>query len=176
MGNRSQIFLCRGIFPEVDPTKMKTAEEIAAFLQPIAASCGAEIYEVVFKQGKNPSLTVFIDSDKEGGVDLDLCEAVHNAIDGPLDELDPTFGRPYTLNVSSPGLDRPFRNDKDFYKNIGKKVEIRLYAPIKGQKFFEAVLEEFDPVAGNIRVSCEKDSFKLNLNQIAKISQAIDFE
>ena len=54
--------------------KMKTAEEIAAFLQPIAASCGAEIYEVVFKQGKNPSLTVFIDSDKEGGVDLDLCE------------------------------------------------------------------------------------------------------
>ena len=56
--------------------KMKTAEEIAAFLQPIAASCGAEIYEVVFKQGKNPSLTVFIDSDKEGGVDLDLCEAV----------------------------------------------------------------------------------------------------
>ena len=156
--------------------KMKTAEEIAAFLQPIAASCGAEIYEVVFKQGKNPSLTVFIDSDKEGGVDLDLCEAVHNAIDGPLDEFDPTFGRPYTLNVSSPGLDRPFRNDKNFYKNIEKKVEIRLYAPIKGQKFFEAVLEEFDPVAGNIRVSCEKDSFKLNLNQIAKISQAIDFE
>ena len=82
--------------------KMKTAEEIAAFLQPIAASCGAEIYEVVFKQGKNPSLTVFIDSDKEGGVELDLCESVHNAIDGPLDELDPTFGRPYTLNASSP--------------------------------------------------------------------------
>ena len=156
--------------------KVKTTQEIEQALLPVAQAMEVEIFEIVFKQGKNPSLTVYLDTEKEGGIDLDTCERFHNAIDPVLDELDPTFGQPYTLNVSSPGLDRPFRNDKDFYKNIGKKVEIRLYAPIKGQKFFEAVLEEFDPVAGNIRVSCEKDSFKLNLNQIAKISQAIDFE
>lgn len=156
--------------------KFKTSEEIAEFLQPIAEAVGVEIFEVVFKQGKNPSLTVYIDTEAEGGVDLKLCETFHNAINAPLDELDPSFGQPYTLNVSSPGLDRPFKRDKDFYKNIGKKVEIRLYAPIKGEKLMEVVLEEFDPLAGNIRISCKGDSFKLNLNQIAKISKAIDFE
>lgn len=156
--------------------KVKTCEEIAAFLQPIAESQNLEIYEVVFKQGKNPSLTVYIDTDAEGGIDLNMCERFHNAIDAPLDELDPTFGQPYTLNVSSPGLDRPFKKDKDFFKNIGKKVEVRLYAPLKGEKLIEAVLEEYDPLAGNLRLSRGKDSFKLNLNQIAKISKAIDFE
>ena len=76
VGNRSQIFLCRGIFPEGDPMKMKTAEEIAAFLQPIAASCGAEIYEVVFKQGKNPSLTVFIDSEDRKSTRLNSSHSI----------------------------------------------------------------------------------------------------
>ena len=106
--------------------KVKSNEEIAEFLKPIAENLNLEIFEVVFKQAKNPSLTIFIDSEKEGGVDLNDCEAFHNAIDVPLDEFDPTFGKPYTLNVSSPGLDRPFKTDKDFLRNIGKKVEIKL--------------------------------------------------
>lgn len=156
--------------------KVKSVEEIERALQPIAQELELEIYEIVFKQGKTPSLTVYIDTQAEGGVDLNLCEKFHNAIDGPLDELDPTFGAAYTLNVSSPGLDRPFKNDRDFYKNIGKKVEIRLYAPLKGEKFFEAELDEYDPVGGNIRITRGKESLKLNLNQIAKISRAIDFE
>ena len=85
--------------------KMKTAEEIAAFLQPLAASCGAEIYEVVFKQGKNPSLTVFIDSDKEGGVDILDCEAISRKLSDLLDEADPIEGS-YTLEVGSAGAER----------------------------------------------------------------------
>lgn len=157
--------------------KVKTNEEIAEFLQPIAKSLNLEIFEVVFKQGKNPSLTVYIDTDKEGGVDLNDCEAFHNAIDIPLDEFDPTFGKTYTLNVSSPGIDRPFKTDKDFLKNIGEKVEIKLYAPIKkGEKFIEAVLIDYNKDAGNITIARANETLKLNLNQIAKISKAIDFE
>lgn len=157
--------------------KVKTNEEIAEFLQPIAKSLNLEIFEVVFKQGKNPSLTVYIDTDKEGGVDLNDCEEFHNAIDIPLDEFDPTFGKTYTLNVSSPGIDRPFKTDKDFLKNIGEKVEIKLYAPIKkGEKFIEAVLIDYNKDAGNITIARANETLKLNLNQIAKISKAIDFE
>lgn len=156
--------------------KVKSVQEIEAALLPVAEEIGVEIYEVVFKQGRNPQLTVFIDTDREGGIDLDTCEKFHNAIDPVLDELDPTYGQPYTLNVSSPGIDRPFKKDSDFLRHIGKKVEIKLYAPIKGQKFFEAVLAEYNPGAGNITVEREGKSFKLNLSQIVKISEAIDFD
>ena len=65
---------------------------------------------------KNPSLTIFIDNE-DGTIDLDTCERFHNAIDGPIDELNPYDGA-YTLNVSSPGLDRPFKTERDFMRNI----------------------------------------------------------
>lgn len=156
--------------------KVKPLEEIERALRPIAEEQGVELYEVVFRQGRHPSLTVFLDTCREGGIDLDACERFHNAADPVLDELDPTFGQPYTLNVSSPGLDRPFKKDSDFLKNIGKKVEIKLFAPIRGEKFFEAVLREYDGAAGNITVEREGETFKLNLSQIVKISQAIEFD
>ena len=156
--------------------KVKSADEIGRALLPVAEELGIEIYEVVFKQGKDPSLTIFLDTEEEGGIDLDTCEAFHNAADPILDELDPTYGQPYTLNVSSPGLDRPFKKESDFRRNIGKRVEVKLYAPRKGKKFFEAVLKEFDLKSGNVTLEEGGEVFKLNLTQIVKISQAIDFE
>ena len=81
---------------------------------------------------------MFIDA--PGGVDLLLCEKFHRAADGPLDELDPTYGAPYTLNCSSAGLDRPFKTEKDYARHVGEKVEIHLYAPIGGAKYYEGVL------------------------------------
>ena len=156
--------------------KGKTLEEIGLALAPVAQSIGVEIYEIVFRQGKNPSLTIYLDTDAEGGIDLDTCEKFHNAADPVLDELDPTFGQPYTLNVSSPGLDRPFKKDKDYLRNIGKKVEVKLYAPHKGEKFFEAVLLEYDSAAANVTLDKGGEVFKLNLSQIVKMSQAIEFD
>lgn len=156
--------------------KIRTVEEIERALSPVAEELGVEIYEVVFKQGKAPSLTIYLDTEKEGGIDLDTCEAFHNAADPILDELDPTYGQPYTLNVSSPGLDRPFKKESDFSRNLGKKVEVKLYAPRKGKKLFEAVLKGYDLNAGNVTLDEDGEVFKLNLTQIVKISQAIDFE
>ncbi len=156
--------------------KVKSAEEIGAALAPVAQAVGVEIYEIVFKQGKNPSLTVFLDTDREGGIDLDTCEKFHNAADPVLDALDPTYGLPYTLNVSSPGIDRPFKKDSDYLRHIGKKVEIKLYAPLKGEKLFEAVLKEYNPQAGNVTLERGGETFKLNLSQIVKMSEAIEFD
>ncbi len=121
--------------------KVKPAAEVAAFLEPIAKEVGAELVEAVWDL-RARSLTLVIDA--EGGVDLDLCEKFHRAVDGPLDELDPTFGAPYTLNCSSPGLDRPFKTARDFGRHLGEKIEVHLYAPFEGKKYYEGVLTGFD--------------------------------
>ena len=97
--------------------KFKSAEEIKSAIKPIADGMKIEIFDVQTKPGREPSLTVFIDT--ENGVDIDTCEKFHNAIDEPLDQLDPSFGEAYTLNVSSPGLDRPFKKPEDFMNISG---------------------------------------------------------
>ena len=91
--------------------KFKPVEEIIAFLTKYADEIGVEIVDVEAKSGKSPYLTVFID--KDGGVDLDTLEKFHNLINVPLDEFDP-YDSPYTLNVSSPGIDRPLKTQRDF--------------------------------------------------------------
>ena len=152
--------------------KIKPIEEIQNTLQPIADEMQIEIVEVEFKQGREPALTVYIDT--ETGVDLNTCEKFHRAIDPVLDELDPTFGAPYTLNVSSPGLDRPLKTARDFQKRMGERVEVKLYAPLKGKKFFEATLVGYD---GNcVELEEKGETLKLELSKIAKICKAIDFD
>jgi ribosome maturation factor RimP len=152
--------------------KIKTIEEIQNGLQPIADEMEIEIVEVEFKQGKEPALTVYIDI--EGGVDLDTCEKFHRAIDPVLDEIDPTFGAPYTLNVSSPGLDRPLKTKRDYDKCMGEKVEIKLFAPMKGKKLFEAKLVGYDDNC--VEVEDKGEVIKFEKNKIAKICRAIDFD
>ncbi|MBQ7879165.1 MAG: ribosome maturation factor RimP [Clostridia bacterium] len=152
--------------------KVKPIEEIRQGLQPIADELEIEIVEIEFKQGHSPALTVYIDT--ETGVDLDTCEKFHRAIDPVLDEIDPTFGAAYTLNVSSPGLDRPLKTERDFRKCLGVKVEVKLFAPMKGQKFFEATLADFDE--NSVTLNDGKETFKIEKSKIAKICRAIDFD
>lgn len=150
---------------------VKPIEEIKSFLETIARPMGIEIVDVEFSD-KDNALTVFIET--EAGVDLDTCEKFHNAIMEPIDELDPTYDQPYTLNVSSPGLDRPFKTERDFERNLAKEVELKLYAPLKGKKFLEGVLTAFDE--NTVTVKTEKEELKIARNKIAKINKAIKFE
>lgn len=152
--------------------KVKSIEDVHSALQPIADGMEIEIVEVEFKQGREPALTVYIDT--ESGVDLNTCEAFHRAIDPILDELDPTYGLPYTLNVSSPGLDRPLKTERDFNKCMGKKVEVKLFAPLQGKKFFEAVLVGFDEHC--VSIDDNGNVLKLEKSKIAKINRAIEFD
>lgn len=152
--------------------KVKSNQEILDAMLPIAESVGVELVEVEFKQGKNPSLTLYID--KEGGVDLDACERFHRAVDAPLDEFDPTFGLPYTLNVSSLGADRPFKTDKDFNSRIGKKVEVKLYNSIRGKKMLDGVLMTYDGKNITLKVD-EKNTYTIDLKNTVKVNDYIDF-
>ena len=153
--------------------KVKSNQEILEFAQNIAKPLGIDLVEVEVKQGKNPELTFYID--KEGGVDLNTCELFHNAINEPLDELDPTFGMPYRLNVSSLGIDRPFKTDNDFISHIGQRVEVKLYSSIKGKKFYDGILMSYDKEKITLKVD-EKNTFTIELKNIVKINEYIDFE
>lgn len=153
--------------------KVKSNAEIAEFLSAIANPMGIRVFEVEFKQGKNPALTVYID--KDGGVDLDTCELFHRAIDEPLDELDPTFGQPYTLNVSSLGVDRPFKTDEDFNSHIGQMVEVKLINSIRGKKFYDGILTSYDGKNITLRVD-DKTTFTIDLKNTVKVNEYIDFE
>lgn len=151
--------------------KFKPTEEISAMLKNIAEPMGIEIVEVECNE-KSGALTVFIET--EQGVDLDTCEKFHNAIFDPIDELDPSYGAPYTLNVSSPGLDRPFKTFRDFERNLNKEVELKLYAPLKGKKFLQGFMTAFDE--NSVTVKLEKEEVKIPRNKIAKINKAIKFD
>lgn len=153
--------------------QIKDMGEIREFLQKIADTMQIEIVDLTWKDSL-AELTVYIDNDDEKGVDLDTCEKFHNAIFEPLDEFDPTFDKPYTLNVSSPGLDRAFTTNRDYEKNVGKEVELKLYAPLKGKKFYEGVLLAFDD--NTVTVKCSKEEIKFARGKIAKINKAIKFE
>ena len=152
---------------------MKTEQKVLEKIEPIVTALGYEVVDIEFeKKYGEDNLTVFIDIPT--GVSLDDCEKVHYAIDPALDELDPTNGKPYVLNVSSPGLDRPFKKQRDFERNYGKEVEVKLYAPLKGKKIYEGVLVERGENVTVIKLS--KETITIENNKIALVRPLVKFE
>ena len=122
---------------------MSVATKAEECIKGIIEDLGYDIIEVDYsKRFGGMHLTVYID--KPEGISLDDCEKVHRAIDGPLDELDPTAGAGYTLNVSSPGLDRPLKNEKDYVRNKGKEVEVSLYLAVEGSKKHKGIFTDWN--------------------------------
>ena len=150
----------------------KLTDSVAEFVRPIIEQNGMELVDVEFKkQYGQDTLTVFVD--KEGGMDLIACEQIHNAISDPLDELDPTNGAAYNLNVSSPGLDRPLKTARDFEKKMNQEVEVSLYKAIEKLKKFEGKLVAYD--GETCDVEYKGQTIKLNIKDIAVIRAAIKF-
>lgn len=152
---------------------MKIEQSVIEKIQPTVTALGYEIVDVEFeKKNGEDNLTIFIDIPT--GVSLDDCEKVHYAVDPLLDELDPTAGKPYILNVSSPGLDRPFKKQRDYERNYGKEVEIKLYAPLKGKKVYEGVLVTRDE--NSLTLNLGKEEIKIENNKIAIARPLVKFE
>jgi len=148
-------------------------KQVEELIVPIAEGLGLEVVEVAFeKKYDGMNLTVFID--KKGGVNLDDCEALHRAIDEPLDELDPTNGGAYTLNVSSPGLDREIKTDKDLNRNLGEILEINLFKKIGLSKKFIGELVTFNETSITIKDKKGKEVI-IERNIISKATKYIEF-
>lgn len=150
----------------------KISEEVEKFILPIVESLGYELVEVEFaKKYNGDNLTVFID--KQGGVNIEDCEKVHNAIDEPLDELNPTNDKPYTLNVSSVGLDRPIVSDKDYERNIGAVLEVRLFQAIEKKKLFVGELVRFSEE--EVVLLVDEKEMVIERKLISKATKYIEF-
>ena len=106
-------------------------DRISEAVSPILWTLGLELADVVcVGQGPRSVVRVFID--KPEGVTLEDCERAHKALGPALDVADP-FPHAYTLEVSSPGLDRPFKRIPDYRRAIGKRVTLKLREPLAGQ-------------------------------------------
>ena len=153
---------------------MSVKERVEEMVLPILEGLGYELVEVTYqKQHDAMHLTIYIDSDKEGGVSLDDTEIVANAIDQPLDALDPTSGEPFVLNVSSPGLDRPLKTERDYMKKIGTEIEVSLYAPVAGSKKHIGKLVSYQN--GSISLETKSGELQIETKSIAVAKPYITF-
>lgn len=126
-------------------TKKQIESACEELVLPIIEERGFELVDVEYvKEGSTYYLRVY--ADKEGGITIDDCVEVSRALNPKLDAYDKELKDPYILEVSSPGLLRPLKKDKDFARNIGKMVEIKLFKPLDGSKNkeFEAELKGYD--------------------------------
>ena len=151
----------------------KVTEQVTQLVTPIAEGFGLEVVEVEYaKKFEGMHLTIFID--KEGGVTIDDCEKLHRAIDEPLDRLDPIEVQ-YTLNVSSLGLDRPLKTERDFKRNLNKKISVKLYkADENKNKKYEGVLVAYDDATFTIETD-KKQQITFDKKSTAHIEPVIEF-
>lgn len=161
---------------------MKKAELIQMvenFLKPFAEEKKYEIVDVDFvKEGANWYLRVF--ADKEGGFSINDCVDTSHYLDEKLENADP-IETPYILEVSSPGLDRPLKKDKDYTRSIGKLVEVRLYQTrsegvFQGQKEFTALLSGCDNEKQTVILEAENGAQEeFTRKELAAIRLAVVF-
>lgn len=143
---------------------------IDEFTNIILSGTDIELIDVEYvKEGTHKYLRVYID--KEGGVTLQDCQEVSQKLSMKLDEVDP-IEENYFLEVSSPGIDRPLKNNKDLERSIGKDIEISLYKPLDGKKKFVGLLKSYDEE--NIVINVD-DEIVIPRKDIAKINLAIIF-
>jgi len=151
-----------------DIYEQKTEELVT----PIIESNHFELVDVEYvKELGNWYLRIYID--KSGGITVDDCEIVSRALGDKLDEKD-FIEDAYILEVSSPGLGRPLKKEKDFERNLGAEVDVKTYKPIEKQKEFNGILEAYDKDSVTLRLDDENE-MKLLRADIALIRLAFDF-
>ncbi|MCH5279117.1 MAG: ribosome maturation factor RimP [Christensenellaceae bacterium] len=150
---------------------MKLTDKVFSIVEPTVAALGYELYEVEYqKEYDNWVLTLYIDH--PNGISLDDCEKVSTAVDPVLDEADP-IEQAYYLSVSSLGIDRPIKSDKDFSRNIGNVIDIKLYAPLNGKKELRGRLIAFNE--NEFTVETKAGSITVGRRQAALVRPHIDF-
>ena len=150
-------------------TYEQKTEEI---LLPIVEKNGFELVDVEYvKEGGNWYLGAYID--KPGGINVDDCEIVSRELSDILDEKD-FIDEAYILEVSSPGLGRPLKKEKDFKRSLGQEVEVRTYRMMDRKKEFTGILKDHDK--DTVTIEMEDGSLKtFEKGDIALIRLAFDF-
>jgi ribosome maturation factor RimP len=154
-------------------TKRETYESrTESFLLPIMEKYNFELVDVEYvKEAGSWYLRAYVD--KEGGITVDDCEVVSRLLSDWLDQED-FIEDSYIMEVSSPGLGRPLKKDKDFARSLGEEVEIRLYKARDKQKDFTGLLKAYD--ADTVTIETEEGTEETFARaEIALIRLAFDF-
>lgn len=155
----------------MEKQKKNIAGTVRDLLEPIADELGYMLWDVEYvKEGAEMVLRITID--KEEGIDIEDCEKMHRAIDPVLDEADP-IEVAYTLQVSSPGVERTISRPEHYECCLGEKVEAKLYAPLNGQKNITGILAAADEKTFTLDV--EGEAVTLEKSACAKLATVFDW-
>ncbi|BBB93141.1 MAG TPA: ribosome maturation factor RimP [Methylomusa anaerophila] len=148
----------------------KIEEAVEKIVNDIIAGTGLEVVDVEYIKEREWYLRIFLD--KEKGIELDDCQWVSERVEAKLDELDIIKER-YYLEVSSPGLDRPLKKNRDYVRHKGDKVEIKTYEPVDGQKVLIGTL--VDLIDDIITINIGGAEVHLPKEKVAQVRLHIDF-
>ena len=150
---------------------MKVTEQVAACAEPVVREHGCSLWDVEYvREGSEYFLRLYID--KEGGVDINDCEAISRAMDPILDEKDPVPGS-YHFEVCSAGLERALKRPGDFERFLGSPITVKLYRPYNGLKELPCVLRGYED--GKITVESGKDTITFEKSQVALVRLRVEF-
>ena len=151
--------------------KKKIEEVVTEIALPITEKNKFELVDVEFvKEGGNWYLRVYID--KPGGIAIDDCQLVSEEISEKLDKIDP-IEQSYYLEVSSPGLERPLKKDRDFEKFKGELVEVKLFSPMDGKKVLEGEL--IGLVDNKIAINSNGTALSFERDKVAGVRRVLKF-
>ena len=154
-------------------TRKETIEQQAeTLIMPVVEAHGFELVDMEYiKEAGAYYLRAYID--KPGGITIDDCETVSRSFSDLLDEKD-FIEDSYILEVSSPGLGRPLKKEKDFQRETGKEIEVRLFAPVDGKKEYTGILTAYEN--GLITIKTEDGrSLSFKRTETALVRLALDF-
>lgn len=154
--------------------KKQIVEKSTEIMNKIIENKDYELVDLEYvKEGPFMYLRVYLD--KEGGITIDDCALVSKEFNKKLDELD-FIDDQYFLEVSSPGLDRAFKKDSDFIKNLNNEVEVKLFTPVNGMKLLKGILlekNENDIVIG-LGAKADENRVTVELKNITKINKLVE--
>ncbi len=151
-------------------SKEHTELLIEKLVQEILIGSAIELVDVEYVKEREWYLRVFLD--KEGGIEIEDCHWVSEQLEAKLETLDP-IKESYYLEVSSPGLDRALRKDRDFIRHVGDKIEITTFKPIDGQKKFIGVLKCLSE--GNISIDVDGVEVIIPRDKTSQVRLYLDF-
>jgi ribosome maturation factor RimP len=148
-----------------------TAVEVASLVEPILQEMAFELVDVEFlhSQGR---WVLRLTIDREGGVTIDDCARVSREL-GDLIEVKDLILQRYVFEVSSPGLDRPLKKEKDLLRAVGKRVKVKMKTPIQGRRNYSGYLIDF--ADGTLYLRVEKGDVALPWQQVQKANLIYEF-
>jgi len=150
---------------------MKVTELVASFAEPIVKQHGCELWDVEYvREGSEYFLRLYLD--KEGGVDINDCEAISRAVDPILDEKDPIQGS-YHFEVCSAGLERALKRPSDFERFMDSPIMVKLYRPRNGLKEIPGILRGYEN--GCVTLEAGKETITFTKSEVALVRLRVEF-